>query len=135
MIISFICRNRTKKKRNAAGKKHAKECLSINNKEFDDRNRWEGSGSFNFSTADTEDELLYASRSSEAGGSSVRNKENKLKDFENAKLFKTISDYKKKQSNENLTSATMNTTTTTETTNRNKKKLRFLMDTIEETRF
>lgn len=135
MIISFICRNRTKKKRNAAGKKHARECLrSVNNKEFDDRNRWKGSGGFNLSTADADDELLYASRSSEAGVCSVRTRENKLKDFENAKLFKTISDYKKKQSNENLTSATMDTSTPT-TTNRNKKKLRFLMDTIEETRF
>jgi hypothetical protein len=67
---------------------------------------------------------LFVEKRSEEEGSSVRNRAHMLKDFENAKMFKTVSDYKRRQglmgggcegSSKKL-----------------KKKTRFLLDTFED---
>jgi hypothetical protein len=123
MIISFLSVNLVRKK--DKNRKNPRESKKVSNiKVYTDL---DGNGE-SIKEKYCDDELLWG-RGSEAGGS-VRNRANKLKDFENAKFFKTISDYKKKQSDENLTS----TTTAMTKTNKPKKKLRFLMDPIEESR-
>ena len=69
----------------------------------------------------------FMERRKEEGGSYVRNRAHMIKDFENAKIFKTVSDYKRRQL---LLGGNCEASS-----KRLKKKTTFLMDTFEDGNF